>query len=279
MNQDAYRSSVAEAMVVDEIGLSFGILGALRLKTIYQPIFARQGETLAPVAMLAAVRVERGGRPVAEDVLSALTPEEQILLIRIGRRLAVRNLVHIGCDDPDFELVLSLSGKVEELCAEVDDLLRETAATGLGNDKICLDLSVLAGTGALGLVAAGLQRMGSPFALDLAAASGLLGASGAQTTLPMVRILPHWTGRIVGEVDLLRVFRLLVTTLKGRGATVQIEGIQDAVQLRAAIAAGADRLQGDFLHLPMLAGAEFDAAPRSFADIIGTDRNVVPLSA
>jgi EAL domain-containing protein (putative c-di-GMP-specific phosphodiesterase class I) len=279
MSQDAHESPVAEAMAVDETGLSFGILGALRLKTIYQPIFRRQGETLAPVAMLAAVRVERGGRPAAADVLSTLTPEEQMLLIRIGRRMAVRNLAHIGCDDPDFELVLSLSGKVEELCAEVDDLLRETGAAGLGNGKICFDLSVLAGTSALGLVAAGLQRMGSPFALDLAAASGLLGESSTQIMLPLVRILPHWTGRIVGEVDLLRVFRLLVTTLKGRGAAVQIEGIQDAAQLRAAITAGADRLQGDFLHLPLLAGADFDAAPRSFADLIGADRNVVPLSA
>ncbi|MFI0845379.1 EAL domain-containing protein [Mesorhizobium sp. IMUNJ 23232] len=279
MSPDEQESPVARAIAVDEIGLSFGILGAFRLKTTYQPIFGRLGEMLVPVAMSAAVRIERGGKPAPEDALSTLTPEELALLPRIGRRLAVRNLAHVGCEEPDFDLMLGLSGDVEVLAAEVDVLLEEAGSAGLARDRICFELSGLVGASAFGLLAAGLERLGASYALDLETASNLPGGSGVQIEPPVVRVPPAWTRRIVGEAVLLRVFRLLVTTLKRRGAAVQIEGIEDAAQLRAAIAAGADRLQGDYLSPPALAGTDFDDSPRAFADLIGAPANVVPLSA
>ena len=279
MNLEAEESPVERAIAVDEIGLSFGILGTFRLKTVYQPIFGRLGEMLAPVAMSAAVRIERGGKPAPEDVLSTLTPDDLALLPRIGRRLAVRNLAYIGCEDPDFDLMVGLSGDVAALAAEAHALLDEAKSAGLAKGRICFDLTGLAGASAFGLLAAGLERLGASFALDLQAASVLRSGSGVQTMPAVVRIPPAWTRRIVGEADLLRVFRLLITTLKRRGAAVQIEGVEDAAQLRAAIAAGADRLQGDYLAAPALAGTGFDDSPRAFAELIGAPANVVPLSA
>ncbi|MEQ1950040.1 EAL domain-containing protein [Mesorhizobium yinganensis] len=270
---------IARAIAVDEIGLSFGILGAVRLKSVYQPIFARLGETLVPVAMSAAVRIESGGKPAPDDVLSTLTPEERALLPRIGRRLAVRNLAHIGCEEPDFDLILGLSGDAEALRAEADALLGEAASAGLGKGRICFDLSGLAEADAFGPLAAELERMGASYALDLETAGKLGGGSGVGTAPSVVRIPAAWTRRIVGEADLLRVLRLLVATLKGRGAAAQIEGLEDAAQLRAAIAAGADRMQGDFLAPPALAGTDFDDSPRALAKLIGGPANVVPLTA
>ena len=57
MSPEGDGSAFGQVIAVDEIGLSFGVLGAFRLKTVYQPIFGRLGEMLAPVAMSAAVRI------------------------------------------------------------------------------------------------------------------------------------------------------------------------------------------------------------------------------
>lgn len=278
MSVGEVQAPIAQAIAVDEVGLSFGILGAFRLKTVYQPIFAHYGETLVPVAMSAAVRIERGGRPAPDDVLSTFTADKRALLPRIGRRLAIRNLDHIGCDDPRFGLMLGLSGDVGMLRAETGELVSEAAAAGIANDRICFDLSGSAGSG-LGALMASLKGVGASWALDIETAGRPDRVPDATPVPPLVRVPPAWTRRIVGEADLLRVFRLLVTTLKQRGAAVQIEGIADASQLRAALATGAERLAGDYLAVPALAGTDFDDAPRALAKLIGVRGKVVPLSA
>ncbi|MDQ6436465.1 EAL domain-containing protein [Mesorhizobium sp. LHD-90] len=273
-----HRPPAGEAIAVDETGLSFGIVEPYRLKTLYRPIFARRGEMLAPVALSAEVTIEQGGRPAA-DAFSWMDADERTWLCWVGRRLAIRNLDHVGCEDPAFDLLLELSADTEEPCLEADALLAEAEAAGIAQTRVCLDLSEFAGAGAFGLLTRGLEAKGCSFALDLAAASNSCGAGGPATAPALVRIPPAWTRRIVGAVDLLRVLRLLVSTLRQRGALVQIEGIEDAAQLRAAVAAGADRLAGDYLAAPALAGTDFDDSPRAFAKLIGAHSNVVPLSA
>lgn len=276
MNSDASRHTLDDVIAVDEIGLSLGVLGAVRLKTAFQPIFARQGSTLSPVAVSATVVMQREGKAF-DAAASELTAEEQHFSTRIGRRLAVRNLDHIGCEDPRFDLLLDLSVETDGCVAELDSLLAHAAMADVEPRRLCFDLSGSFTTPAFDVLTERLEKAGAGFALDLAAASNQQAEAAAERRL--VRIPADWTRGIVGEADLLRLFRLLVTTLKRRGTVVQVEGITDATLLRAALAAGADRLQGDYLGKPALAGTDFDDSPRALADLIGGNGNVVPLSA
>jgi EAL domain-containing protein (putative c-di-GMP-specific phosphodiesterase class I) len=61
------------------------------------------------------------------------------------------------------------------------------------------------------------------------------------------------------------------------GTTVLVEGIETAAELRAALDAGADCLQGFYLALPALAGTIFDPAPKSIDALLSEENKVVPL--
>ncbi len=271
-------AAMQDAIAVDEIGLSFGLFQALRLKTVFQPIFARHGPMLSPCAVSTGLKAESKGAPAPAEALAQFTSGERAMLRRLNRRLAIRNLGHFGCEEPDVDLLIGLSGTDEDADAEADALLADSALAGLMRGQVCFDLTDLADMDATCRLAARLERIGSTFALDLEAA-GLLRTVKPRLQPRLVRIPPVWTRRIVAEAGLLRMLRLLVTTLAGRGTAVQVEGIDDAKHLRAALAAGAERLQGDFLAQPAVAGTAVDDAPLSIADLLGASGNVVSLSA
>jgi EAL domain-containing protein (putative c-di-GMP-specific phosphodiesterase class I) len=265
-----------QAIVTDEVGLSYGVVEPYRLKCTYQPVFARQGATLSPVAVSCGITMERAGQPVPADILDGLTSERRALCLGIGRRLAIRNLMHFSADDFFPELILNLTAEIEKPHAEIDALLTEAAAEGFWPSQICFDLSALAD---VNLPAALLDGVDMPFALDLASASALWAERAPSARPRLVRLPSSWTRRIAAETDLRRGFHLLVATLRRHGALVQVEGICNEAQLRAALAAGADRFQGDFLASSARAGTDIDVSPRAFADLIGAHPNVVPLSA
>jgi EAL domain-containing protein (putative c-di-GMP-specific phosphodiesterase class I) len=277
MSPNQRMLAIMDAIAVDETGLSFGVLDALRLKCAFQPIFARRGPMLVPIAVSAGFVAQRRGQSLGETELAGLSAAERGFMQALCRSLAIRNLAHIGCDDPVFDLVLDLSEDVSDPEDELRLLLDEAALADIAPDRLCFDLTALRSAPCFAALAMRLETSGTPLALDLAAASRREAGSAAVPGL--VRIPPAWTRAIVAEPDLLRLLRLLVTTLRRRGAAVQIEGITDEIQLRAAVTAGADRLQGDFLAPVALAGTDFDASPRAFADFIGGSGNVVPLSA
>lgn len=270
--------AMQDAIAVDDIGLSFGLFRTLRLKTVFQPIFARHGPMLSPCAVSAGLKAESKGGPAAAGALVQLTPGERAMLRRLNRRLAIRNLRHFGCEEPDVDLIVALSDADEDAEGEADALLADSALAGLMRGQACFDLTDLADAEVTCRLAARLERIGSTFALNLEAASRLR-AIEPRLQPRVVRIPPAWTRRIVAEAGLLRMLRLLVTTLAGRGAAVQVEGIDDARHLRAALAAGAERLQGDFLAQPAVAGTAVDDAPLGIAELLGASENVVSLSA
>ena len=266
----------AQAIMTDEVGLSYGIVEPYRLKCTYQPVFARQGAMLSPVAVSCGIAIERAGEQLPADILERLTSERRALCLSVGRRLAIRNLMHFSADDFFPDLMLNLTAEVEKPHAEIDALLTEAAAEGLVPSQICFDLSELAD---INLPVAMLDGVGMQFALDVASASALW-AEQAPTPRPRVVRLPSsWTRRIVGEAELVRGLRLLVKTLRRHGAVVQVEGITNDSQLCAALAAGADRFQGDLLAPSARAGTDVDVSARAFADLVGAHPNVVPLSA
>jgi EAL domain-containing protein (putative c-di-GMP-specific phosphodiesterase class I) len=269
-------NGLAQAIVADEVGLHYGVVEPFRLKCTYQPIYARQGTMLAPVAVTAGIALERMGGALPANTLDRLTPERRAFARAVGRRLAIRNLEHFYRDGLRPDLIVALTPEITELHGEIDALLTEAVEQQLTPSQICFDLSELA---EIEPTAAILDSAGMSFSLDLASASDLLAKEEPVARPHLVRIPPPWTRRIAGEADLVRGFRLLIKTLRRHGVLIQVEGIDTEAQLRAAAAAGADRLLGDFLAPPAVAGTELDRSPRAFADLIGAHSNVVPLSA
>lgn len=278
MNPGRPVAAMQDVITVDEIGLSFGLFQTLRLKTVFQPIFARHGPMLSPCAVSAGLKAESKGGPAPAEALTQITGGERATLRRLNRRLAIRNLGHFGCEEPDVDLIIALSSEDEDVEGEADALLADSALAGLMRGQVCFDLTDLADIDATCRLAARLERIGSTFALDLDAA-GRLRAVSPRLQPRLVRIPSVWTRRIVAEAGLLRMLRLLVSTLGQRGTAVQVEGIDDATHLRAALAAGAERLQGGFLAAPAVAGTAVDDAPLSIAGLLGSSDNVVSLSA
>ncbi|MBS3650931.1 EAL domain-containing protein [Pseudaminobacter sp. 19-2017] len=266
------------AIVQDEIGLSFGLLPPLRLKTAFQPVFVRRNTSLVPVAVSFGVAFQERGRAVYSDALLDLPAEQTAAAEWIGPRLAIRNLDFIGCDDPYFDLIIELPAGVEQPCAEIEALIEEALSVGIMPERLYFDLSSIAEAKDLAEAAEALGRSGASLALELEATSRL-NEMNTSFSPALVRVPSKWTQGIVTQPELMRVFRLLVTTLRSRGIMIQVEGISDAAQLRAALAANADRLQGDHLEPGALAGTEFDDSPRLLATLMGAHGNVVPLTA
>jgi EAL domain-containing protein (putative c-di-GMP-specific phosphodiesterase class I) len=266
----------ARAIVADEVGLHYGIVEPFQLNCTYQPVYARQGTVLLPVAVTAGMALERMGGALPANTLDRLTPERRAFAQAVCRRLAIRNLVHFDGDGLRPDLIVQLTPEIAKLHGEIDALLSEAVEQQLTPSQICFDLSGLAD---IGPTAAILNSAGISFSLDLASASDFLAKQEAVARPQLVRIPPAWTRRIAGEADLVRGFRMLVRTLRSTGALIQVEGIETEAQLRAAAAAGADRLLGDFLAPPVRAGTDVDRSPRAFSDLIGAHSNVVPLSA
>jgi EAL domain-containing protein (putative c-di-GMP-specific phosphodiesterase class I) len=276
-----HRPAIVEylhAIAQDEIGLSFGMLPPFRLKAKFQPVFVRQGSRLVPSAVSSGMVFEQQGRALADAALVGLPMEEISAAHWIARRLAIRNLDFIGCDDPNFDLMIGLSADLEQPCSEIEALVEEATSVGVMPERLCFDLSRVTEPDDLAEAVEALESTGASLALELEAASRLR-AMTAPPSPAVVRVPPGWTQGIVAEPALLRVFGLLATTLKSRGASIQVEGISDAAQLRAALAADADRLQGDYLAPGALAGTEFDDAPRPLAALMGAQGNVIPLTA
>lgn len=268
MMPDAPKMRDADnAIAVDEAGLSFGILGPLRLKAAYRPIFARRDSTLRPIAVSATLVVQLHGRTLGDEDLQKLTEEGRILSMQLGRRLAISNLVHVGCDEPDFGLLLDLSGDMGAPGLELDALLALAFRAGIAPHSICFDLTGLHRASSLGSLMSRVKKAGSSCAFDLAMV-GRQRIEKSAAAPRLVRVPAGWMRIIIGDAKSLRRFGLLVTALRRRGTMVQMEGITDAILLRAALAAGADRLQGDYLGGPALAGSAFDHSPRVLADLI-----------
>jgi EAL domain-containing protein (putative c-di-GMP-specific phosphodiesterase class I) len=68
-----------------------------------------------------------------------------------------------------------------------------------------------------------------------------------------------------------RLLGPLIEALVRRGAETVVEGVDSPVYLRAAVEAGFDCMQGDFLARPGLAGTDFDLDPRSLDTVFSSD--------
>lgn len=272
---------VAEAIVADEIGIETGVYGNYRVRAAYRPVFRREGGFLICAAIQASTTVEWSCLPVASAGFSAsLPPHDLSFLDALSRTVQLRNYCHIGV--PEHDLLIACQPRP----GTAADLLCEVAATGLGLTELSLTprrvVCALIDTQQAGeettkALADELRGIGFRIAV------GSFGSAPAAPRLAdilqpeLVVIDGEWFRAVCRDVATVQLFGAAVSTLQRQGAKVLVQGIEDASQLRVALEAGSDWMEGPFLAWPVPAGAALEVGPVSIGARLGEPAKVIRL--
>lgn len=260
------RRMVADAIFADEIGIEYAVHEDFRLRSTYQPIFAPRGELLRMVAVEAAVEAHHRGCSVSPAIfLDAVLPGERPFVDALCRTLHLRNFRNIGLDGLKlffgFDLDVNdgagrtvselrlMAGRLDELGLHPGQVMCQVAGGHADEPGLLCEVAYEMRASGLGVVLSGF-------------------GTGHESEQQVDVIRPHVV-RVDGPLFALlcsypaagHLFGRLVSMLQDAGVEVLVEGIETARQLRVALEAGADLLQGLLLARPLAAGAFFDESP------------------
>jgi EAL domain-containing protein (putative c-di-GMP-specific phosphodiesterase class I) len=273
---------VSDAIVADEIGIEYGRYGAFILKSAYQKIFRREDEVLRPVAVEGLVMPYRDGRPVAAETLfEATPPEDEVFVDSMCRTQHLRNYDNIGepglvlffTFDPrtnsDFALTVKelefIAGRYGEIQLESRLLVCEIT------ESEAQDVATLL------RIAEEMRRHGIRLAVDDFGV-GHSDLDRVKLIRPdVVKIDGAWFRQIAAVPAAAALFKNFVSGLHDLGAEVLVEGVESPEQLRCAVEARADFLQGFLFSRPKLAGTVFDPSPLRIDTLLEPGANVVRL--
>lgn len=275
------RRSVAEAIFADEVGIQFGVYGAFRLWSAYQPIFAPQGKALKAVAVEALIEPHRAARPVAPSVFfDSVAASDRLFVETMCRMLHLGNYRNIGADGLTlfFNYNPMINDHLGRALAEIRLMTRHLGDFDLQPRLLVCEITEQAADDRVltGLVRE-MRRSGIRIAID-DFGTGHSTEERINLLAPdIVKIDGAWFAEFCRHAAAERFFRPLVSMLHDRGAKVLVEGIEQATHLRVALDGGVDLLQGFHLARPALAGTIFNEEPLSIEALLGADNKVVPL--
>ncbi len=273
---------VSDAIVADEIGIEYGRYNDFILKSAYQKIFRREGGMLHPFAVEGLVAPFLAGTPVSPQVLFEMTPpEDEVFVESMCRALHLRNYDNIGVEglvlffnfDPrtnsDFALTVKelefIAGRYGEIQLDSRLLVCEIIETEAQDAGTLVD------------IVAEMRRHGIRLAIDDFGV-GHSNLERVKLLSPdIVKIDGAWFRQIASIPAAAGLFKNFVSGLHSLGTEVLIEGIETQPQLKCAIDAGVDLLQGYLLSRPQLAGTIFDSISLRLDILLRPDANVVHL--
>lgn len=271
---------IEKAITVDEIGIEIGHYGPYVLKTAIQPIFRLTNRGLEAVAGEALVRPLIGGTEISPmDFFRNVAPGERLLVEALCRALHLRNYHNIGAEG--IELFFNFNPRahhdVEAAIERLAYMIQRLGDIGVDPKKLVCEITELAALDAdtLARLAAEMRRHEIRLAVD---DFGVGHSTPARVELiepDFVKIDGTWFRHIAAVPAAARLLGPLISSLHQNGTEVLIEGIASSSQLRIALDAGADLLQGFLLARPALAGAVFPTEPIDPARLLSpgaTDR-------
>lgn len=240
-----------DAIVVDEIGIESGGYGIYRLRSLYQPIFERRGQSLHAVAVEGMVAPYLAGEQVPKDVfLTAAADDDLEFIRRLRFALPLRNLRNIEADGVRLLVDIAMRG---DAARDIPDRVRFIADE---IESAELEADLVTGTvvepstsdaGALAAIADEMKHSGMRSAIG---DFGMGRWSDEQIDLlapEMARIDSEWFRQVCRDAVTVRLFESVVARLHERGVKVLVCGIEDAQQFGIALEAGADLFQGGHL--------------------------------
>lgn len=270
-----------KSILVDEVGIEVGIVGAFRLQTCYQPIFARLGASLRAVAVYGFAMPFHDRQAVPHQAfLGAVPPREWFAVTALGAALSLRNMQHADAAGMSLALRADLKSTatagraraaVRLLAAEIErnGLEPRTVSvelTGVAEAQQGAAIAALTALHDAGIEIAVLEQGNGP-------ASGLL---PDPLSPGVVRIDGGWFRAVARQAQTARLFRALVRAYRSNGAQVLVDGIATETALRVALDSEAELFSGPLLAPPALAGEVFPNAPLAIEEFFA-ERRVIPL--
>ncbi|MER9743612.1 EAL domain-containing protein [Mesorhizobium sp. M0187] len=275
------RRDIGEAIFADEVGIEYGVYGAFRLKSAYQPIFAPRGGALAAVAVEALIEPQRASMPVAPAMFfDSVAPGDRLFVESMCRMLHLKNFRNIGADGLDlfFNYNPMINDHLGRALAEIRLMTRHLGDLDLHAAMLVCEITEQAADdNVLAPLVREMRRHGIRIAIDDFGTGHSTAERMSLLQPDIVKIDGGWFAEFCRHAAAERFFRPLVSSLHDRGAKVLVEGIEQSVHLRVALDGGVDLLQGFHLGRPALAGTIFNREPLSIEALLGAGNKVVPL--
>jgi len=265
-----------DAIVVDEVGLRYGVVGPIRVHTLCQPIFRVDDGELTPVAVAAASAVHRNGQklqpPQARRQLSTAMLER---VAAIAAPIHVANLPNVAEERLDLHLTIETYDD-EQWDFTLASILMACEETGVEPGRITVDVKLLKkdNLAALRRKTATLQEAGLRACLDM----GLIPMKDAEVRFPdVVQVGGHALALLSRNEAGRRLLGLLAEATNENGGRLLVEGIDNPVMLRMALDAGAHLLRGNLLAQSIPAGAVFETASLHTGELLRRPPELVVL--
>jgi EAL domain-containing protein (putative c-di-GMP-specific phosphodiesterase class I) len=276
------RRDIAQAIRIDEIGLEYGVYGDFRLRSACQPIYQPRDDVLVPVAVEALIQPQISGGAVSPQAFHGEVRENDRLFVEsLCRALHVRNYPFVGLDGVD--LFVNYDPQVNDhlgrALAEIRLMARHLGEHGLDASMLVCEITEQAAPddGVLLATVREMRRNGFRIAVDDFGTGHSTEARVRLLEPDIVKIDGGWFTELCRHAAAERLFRPLLSLLHDQGAKVLVEGIEQPAQLRVALDAGADLLQGFLLARPALTGTLLSAEPLAIESLIKPSAKVIPL--
>lgn len=277
--EKAFPHNIIDAIDIDEVGLETGRYGSFSFKTVYQPIFLRNGRDAAtPWGAEGSTIVMHEGAQIPEEEFAMLVArEDEFFVAALRGVLPMRNYLNLGIDGlavvvgHDAPVYRDLEGAVS--C--VDAIIQAIADVWLDPDLVYYRLGSEVSDALLASLAPELRYRGL---------QTLLGDFGAEQTAiarlqslkpPLVKLDSRMFSRLADVPIAVRLMSSIVERLQREGQQVMISGIDNADHLRVAVDMGANLMSGNFLRPARQAGVLFDMTPVNLAALLSGSENVV----
>lgn len=261
MTGGSHAGEVDDSIFADETGLFYAVQGPFRLRSTCQPIYARQGDVLVPVAVEGSVAVLRDGVPVEVTGHKSFDA--------IGRVLSLCNHRHLGADGLSLFVQAPADAR----------FMREIDAAGVDPAQLICDITALSAWPAADIVSFvhDLRGRAAQIAVTVSAdgSAGLVDIAAPD----VVRVDPAWFAMLCRWSATARLFGSAVSSFAGRGMRVLAAGIDDAARLSIALHADVSLYQGAHLAGVSRVGTAFDGEPVVTASRLRDQPNVVPMFA
>jgi EAL domain-containing protein (putative c-di-GMP-specific phosphodiesterase class I) len=276
------RRDVSQSIFPDEIGLEYGVYGDFRLRSACQPIYARRGDVLAPVAVEMLMQPHRDGLPVPQGIFrEQVAPSDRLHVETMCRMLHLRNFAFVGADGLDlfFSYEPRVNHHLGRALAEIRMTARHLGEYGLHAGMMVCEIPEQA-TGdeaVLRAIVREMRRNGLRIAIDDFGVGNSTEEKLRLLEPDIVKIDGGWFAEVCRHSAAEKLFRPLLSLLHEHGVKVLVEGIEQAEHLRVALEGGADLLQGRLLAGPTPVGAIFPEEPLAMEDLLRPSAKVIPL--
>lgn len=271
-----------DAIIVDEVGIEVGVYGEYRLRSLYRPIFAREGEQLRPVAVEGLIGAFRAGNRVSSDeFLATVAADDRLFIDGMCRALHLRNFPNIGVErlKLHFSWDPAANSDHKAWLREIRLVGLRLVMIGLGPEMLVCEVTDTAAfqSNATIRLVEDLRSQGVRIAIDNFGPGHSTDIRLGLVRPDIVKIEGAWFRNLCREEAAIRLLRTVIAGVKARGAKVLVEGVEDASQLECGLQAGADLFTGDYLGLPALVGTAFDGAPLDISRKLAQSPNVAQL--